>query len=171
MTRPGRYPQALCTMWAVNATHRRRYLTTGSYISLYLKQSFTYLNSKLKINKKTVNAFQVLKNGIALFIIIAITTPTAHAYDPSIEAYKLYTHMKLGNDKQYRCVVILWRLESRWNPKSANKRSSATGIPQLLKMTETNPYKQIDLGLKYIAHRYDGDTCKALAYHMKHGHY
>ena len=165
------YTQALCTMWAVSATHRRRYLTTWSYNSLYLKQSFTYLNSKLKINKKTVNALQVLKNGIALFIIIAITTPIAHAYDPSIEAYKLYTHMKLGNDKQYRCVVTLWRLESQWNPKSANKKSSARGIPQLLKMTETNPYKQIDLGLKYIDHRYDGDTCKALAYHKKHGHY
>ena len=165
------YPQALCTVWAVNATHRRRYLTTGSYISLYLKQSFTYLNSKLNINKKTVNALQVLKNGIVLFIIITITTPTANAYDPSIEAYKLYTHMKLGNDKQYRCVVILWRLESQWNPKAANKHSSARGIPQLLKLTETNPYKQIDLGLKYITHRYDGDGCKALAYHMKHGHY
>ena len=165
------YPQALCTMLIGNATRRFRYLTTWSYISLYLKQSFTYLNSKLKINKKTVNALQVLKNGIALFIIIAITTPTAHAYDPSIEAYKLYTHMKLGNDKQYRCVVTLWRLESQWNHKAANKRSSARGIPQLLKMTETNPYKQIDLGLKYIDHRYDGDGCKALAYHMKHGHY
>ena len=165
------YTQALSTGVVDKPTHPRRYLTTGSYISLYLKQSFTYLNSKLKINKKTINAFQVLKNGIALFIIIAITTPTAHAYDPSIEAYKLYTHMKLGNDKQYRCVVILWRLESNWNYKARNKHSTARGIPQLLKMTETNPYKQIDLGLKYLSHRYDGDGCKALAYHMKHGHY
>ena len=171
MTRPGRYPQALCTGVVDNATHRLRYLTTQSYISLYLKQSFTYLNSKLKINKKTVNAFQVLKNGIVLFIIITITTPTANAYDPNTELYKLYTHMKLGDDKQYRCVVILWRLESQWNPKAANKKSSARGIPQLLKMTETNPYKQIDLGLKYLAHRFNGDGCKALAYHMKHGHY
>ena len=165
------YPQWLYTGAVDNATRRPRSLTTSSYISLYLKQSFTYLNSKLKINKKTVNAFQVLKNGIVLFVIITITTPTANAYDPNTELYKLYTHMKLGDDKQYRCVVILWRLESQWNPKAANKQSSARGIPQLLKMTETNPYKQIDLGLKYIAHRYKGDTCKALAYHMKHGHY
>ena len=165
------YPQALCTVWAVNATHRVRYLTTQSYISLYLKQSFTYLNNKLKINKKTVNAFQVLKNGIVMSIILTAITPTANAYDPNTELYKLYTHMKLGNDKQYRCVVILWRLESNWNYKARNKHSSARGIPQLLKMTETNPYKQIDLGLKYLNHRYKGDGCKALAYHMKHGHY
>ena len=108
-------------------------------------------------------------------LCIATATPTAQAKDnkdnKEIELYKLYTHMKIGNDKQYRCVVILWRLESQWNHKAANKHSSARGIPQLLKMTETNPYKQIDLGLKYIDHRYDGDGCKALAYHMKHGHY
>jgi hypothetical protein len=105
-------------------------------------------------------------------LCIATAIPTAQAKDnKEIELYKLYTHMKLGNDKQYRCVVTLWRLESQWNHKAANKRSSARGIPQLLKMTETNPYKQIDLGLKYIDHRYDGDGCKALAYHMKHGHY
>jgi hypothetical protein len=165
------YPQALSTGAVDNATLRRRCLTTWSYISLYLKQSFTYLNNKLKINKKTVNAFQVLKNGIVMSIILTAITPTANAYDPNTELYKLYTHMKLGDDKQYRCVVILWRLESQWNPKAANKQSSARGIPQLLKMTETNPYKQIDLGLKYLNHRYKGDGCKALAYHMKHGHY
>jgi hypothetical protein len=165
------YPQALCTRVVDNATHRLRYLTTGSYISLYLKQSFTYLNNKLNINKKTINAFQVLKNGIVMSIILTAITPTANAYDPNTELYKLYTHMKLGNDKQYRCIVILWRLESHWNYKARNKDSSARGIPQLLKLTETDPYKQIDLGLKYINRRYDGDGCKALAYHKKHGHY
>ena len=111
---------------------------------------------------------------VVLLAVLCIATaiPTAQAKDnKEIELYKLYTHMKIGNDKQYRCVVILWRLESQWNHKAANKRSSARGIPQLLKMTETDPYKQIDLGLKYINHRYHGDGCKALAYHMKHGHY
>ena len=78
--------------------------------------------------------------------------------------------MKLGDDKQYRCLVTLWRLESNWSSTAKNKKSSAYGIPQLLKMTETNPYKQIDLGLIYIAKRY-GTPCKALAFHLKTGHY
>jgi hypothetical protein len=105
-------------------------------------------------------------------LCIAAAIPTAQAKDNTqIELYKIYTHMKIGNDKQYRCVVILWRLESHWNYKARNKHSSARGIPQLLKMTEANPYKQIDLGLKYIERRYKGDGCKALAYHKKHGHY
>jgi hypothetical protein len=58
--------------------------------------------------------------------------------------------MKLLDDKAYRCLVKLWTLESHWNPKAANPKSSAYGIPQLLKMKERNPYKQIDLGLNTL---------------------
>ena len=105
---------------------------------------------------------------MAVLCVIGITP--AKAYDPNIESYKLYSHMKLLDDKQYRCLVVLWRLESQWNPKAKNPKSSAYGIPQLLKMTERNPYKQIDLGLKYIAKRY-GNPCIALDHHKKVGHY
>ncbi len=105
---------------------------------------------------------------VGLYCVIGITP--AKAYDPNIESYKLYAHMKLLDDKSYRCLVTLWRSESQWNPKAKNPKSSAYGIPQLLKMKETNPYKQIDLGLKYIAYRY-GNPCKALDHHKKVGHY
>ena len=86
------------------------------------------------------------------------------------EKYKLYSHIKLTNHRQYLCLEQLWYLESKWNYRADNKRSSAYGIPQLLKLKVNNPYKQIDAGLKYITHRY-GTPCKALAYHKKHGHY
>ena len=105
---------------------------------------------------------------LAVLCVIGITP--AKAYNPNVESYKLYAHMKLGNDKQYRCLVTLWRLESNWSSTAKNPKSSAYGIPQLLKMKEINPYKQIDLGLKYIAHRY-GNPCKALDHHKKVGHY
>jgi hypothetical protein len=95
----------------------------------------------------------------------------ANAVDKSSDLYKLYAHMKVLDDKQYRCLVILWRKESNWSPTARSKTSTAFGIPQLLKMKETNPFKQIDLGLKYINHRYQGDTCKALSQHDKRGHY
>ena len=108
---------------------------------------------------------------LALFVITVSSTNTSNAVDKSSELYKLYAHMKVLDDKQYRCLVILWRKESNWSPVARNRKSSAYGIPQLLKMTETNPFKQIDLGLKYIDHRYQGDTCKALASHDKRGHY
>ena len=107
----------------------------------------------------------------AVLCVMGITP--AYGYNPNVESYKLYAHMKLLDDKAYRCLVTLWRLESNWNPKAKNPKSSAFGIPQLLKMTETNPYKQIDLGLKYITHHkiYKGDTCKALDRHKRIGHY
>ena len=108
---------------------------------------------------------------LALFVITISATNTAKAVDNSTSIYKLYAHMKVLDDKQYRCLVILWRKESNWSPTARSKTSTAYGIPQLLKMTETNPFKQIDLGIKYIDHRYQGDTCKALTQHDKRGHY
>jgi len=107
----------------------------------------------------------------AVLCVMGITP--AYGYNPNIESYKLYAHMKLLDDKQYRCLVTLWRLESNWNPKADNPKSSAYGIPQLLNMKEANPYKQIDLGLKYITHHriYKGDVCKALDRHKRVGHY
>ena len=110
---------------------------------------------------------------VLLGVLCVMGITPAYGYNPNIESYKLYAHMKLLNDKQYRCLVTLWRLESNWSPTAKNPKSSAFGIPQLLKMTETNPYKQIDLGLKYITHHkiYKGDTCKALNRHKRIGHY
>jgi hypothetical protein len=105
----------------------------------------------------------------ALTVFTAASTIPAYSNDT--EMFKLYAHMKVLDDKQYRCLVILWRLESQWRPTASNAKSSAFGIPQLLKMKETNPFKQIDLGLKYIDHRYQGDTCKALQHHKRKGHY
>ena len=86
------------------------------------------------------------------------------------ENYKLYAHIKLLNAKQYRCLEILWNKESRWDPRADNPKSSAYGIPQLLKMKELDPFKQIDLGLKYIAHKHR-TPCRALEFHNKRGWY
>ena len=104
----------------------------------------------------------------SLFALLGVST--AYGSNPNTEAYKLYAHMKLGNDEQYRCLVTLWDSESRWNPKANNPKSSAYGIPQLLNMKSTNPYVQIDKGLLYIAKRY-ALPCKALDMHKKRGNY
>jgi len=121
--------------------------------------------AKKEIKKKTSLTL------IAVALIGAVIGPSsAQAYNPSIEAYKLYAHMMVGSDKQYRCLVELWDRESHWNLKADNPKSSAYGIPQLLHMTTTNPYRQVELGIKYITKRY-GNSCKALARHKRVGHY
>ncbi len=110
----------------------------------------------------------VLLAGLLLFT----NMPTAKALSTArdINNYKLYAHIKLHSAKEYRCLELLWNRESMWNPRADNPKSSAYGIPQLLKLKERDPYKQIDLGLKYIEHRY-GTVCKAFAHHKKAGHY
>ena len=78
--------------------------------------------------------------------------------------------MMVVNANEYKCLESLWTFESNWNSKAKNKKSSAFGIPQLLKMTTTDPIKQIDLGLKYIKARHK-TPCAALLYFKKRGHY
>jgi hypothetical protein len=105
-------------------------------------------------------------------LVIALTN-NAYAInnnDIEKEKYKLYSHIKLTNSRQYLCLEKLWTRESQWNPLADNKQSTAYGIPQLLKLKTKDPYEQIDLGLKYIAARYS-NPCRALAFHLKHGYY
>jgi len=146
-------------------TRRGQSLTQSAVRSLYLK--YLVLNKVLNKDKKRIKNI-VVKNGIALLIVILTNNlvVSANAANPSIELYKLFAHMMVGNDKQYRCLVELWHKESRWSPIADNPKSTAFGIPQLLKMTERNPYKQIELGLKYIKHRHR-TPCLALEHHKK----
>ena len=94
----------------------------------------------------------------------------ANAATPEIETYKVYAHLKLLNSKEYICLDRLWTKESNWNPRAKNSKSSAYGIPQLLNLKEHNPYKQIDLGLKYISSRYS-TACNAWAFFKAKGYY
>ena len=105
-----------------------------------------------------------------LFVFGNTTNATAINTVKDTNNYKLYAHMKVIDAKEYRCLELLWNRESRWDPRAANPKSSAYGIPQLLKMRELDPFKQIDLGLKYIAHKHSS-PCKALDYHNKRGFY
>ncbi len=122
---------------------------------------------------KTPRKFKWIWLGMIQSSLVIASINNAYAInnnDIEKEKYKLYSHIKLTNSRQYLCLEKLWTRESQWNPRADNKRSSAYGIPQLLKLKTKDPYKQIDAGLKYIAHRY-GTPCKALAYHLKTGHY
>jgi resuscitation-promoting factor RpfB len=99
-----------------------------------------------------------------------LTATTANATTENKEAYKLYAYVKLINAKEFICLNALWTKESQWSATAKNKRSSAYGIPQLLNLKEKDPYKQIDLGLKYISTRYS-KPCNAWAFFKVKGYY
>ena len=97
-------------------------------------------------------------------------SPALGVNNNHINSYKLYAHIQIVDAKQYRCLEMLWDKESKWNPQADNPKSTAYGIPQLLKLKSHDPYVQIDLGLKYIASRYK-TVCNAWSYHKMNGHY
>ena len=101
----------------------------------------------------------------------SLNTPANAVEINEIDKYKIYIHIKVMNYKEFVCINKLWTLENRlWDPYARNPKSSAFGIPQLLKLKETNPYVQMDLGYKYIMHRHKS-PCNALAFHLKKGWY
>lgn len=73
--------------------------------------------------------------------------------------------------REWNALYKLWMNESKWDYKADNKKSTAYGIPQILDLPQdTSVYDQIQLGIKYIKHRY-GTPTKALAFHNKNGWY
>jgi hypothetical protein len=87
---------------------------------------------------------------------------------PRDYAYVLVAKM-WGERAEYACLSKLWGKESAWNPRAANPKSTAFGIPQFLDSTwknygypvrPKNPMVQIEAGLKYITARYD-TPCRA----------
>ena len=113
----------------------------------------------------------VLVGVLCINSLIAIT-PAIAVDKNSIKhyEYKAFAALIINDSKQMKCLDKLWTKESNWRPTAKNKKSSAFGIPQLLKMTETNPYRQIVLGIRYVEHRHKS-ACKALAFHNRKGYY
>jgi hypothetical protein len=162
------YPQALYTRVNNLYTTRRKY---ARFIHIFVMYLTIGVRSQLvgePLRRIARKRCLVLLAGLLLFTGVnqasAINTPR------DINNYKLYAHMKVVSAKEYRCLELLWMRESRWDPRADNPKSSAYGIPQLLKLKVLDPYLQIDLGLKYIKHRHL-TPCKAWDYHRKTGHY
>ena len=85
------------------------------------------------------------------------------AIDPAADTYRAYARIRLNStDEQFDCLDNLWSNESGWRPTAQNPGSTAYGIAQLLDQTwalmetdkTSDPYGQIDVGLRYIDKRY-----------------
>ena len=145
-------------------------LDNGVYSESYKGGGIEPLNERPHV----FNPWKMLNKTLVLSILIAFTNGHSSAYAASTysqDRWKLYLHNRVINEKQYNCINKLWTIESHWNNKSDNKKSTAYGIAQVLGTKTSDPFKQIDAGLKYIGHRFKGDGCAALAHHRKHGHY
>jgi hypothetical protein len=165
---PHSYPQGLSTgrdnLW----TTRSRYAQLIHILTGNLTRTLASILAVEPLMRIARMRSLVLIGGLLLFV----NSPNAVAVNTArdVNNYKLYAHIKLHSANEYQCLVLLWDKESKWNPRADNPKSTAYGIPQLLKLKAKDPYTQIDLGLKYINHRY-GSVCKAWSYHKRTGHY
>ena len=122
---------------------------------------------------------RIARGVLAIVFGIALCSNGASAVAPSWQEidldHKKYALIKLNYNKvQYKCLNQLWSKESAWNPSAVNNSviPAAYGIPQLrsLHIVGKSAYEQIDLGVKYILHRY-GSPCKAWSYWQRKNWY
>ena len=89
----------------------------------------------------------------------------------SIDALKLYAHSRIVSEIQYNCFNKLITKESNWRVEAINPNGNHFGLGQMrnTKYRNLDGYRMIDWSLRYVAHRYSGSSCKALAHWQKHG--
>jgi hypothetical protein len=113
--------------------------------------------------------------SFAIAIGAALCTP-AYAYAPmqkiviNDKVQAIQYAKGLLTKSQYQCLLHLYSKESAWDRTAYNK-SGAYGIPQLKNSMIKNMSgtMQTMYGIKYINHRYHGDTCKALQHWKIYG--
>ena len=115
--------------------------------------------------------------GVAFVIGISLSIPMASADSGSIDAINPKDYVRLALPKKEAiCLSRLIGKESAWNSKAIGNLNSPTksyvyGLLQIKNpmAKDLTAIEQIHLGLKYIDHRYSGDTCKAWAHWVKKG--
>ncbi len=114
-------------------------------------------------------ALKRIARSVAIVIGISLCVPMSHATSGSIEAIHPKDYVRLALDKrEAKCLSRLIGKESAWNHKAVGNLDSPSksyvyGLLQLKNpiVKDKSPIEQIHYGLKYIDHRYQGDTCKA----------
>jgi hypothetical protein len=112
---------------------------------------------------------------VALGFVGALCLPMGHADGGSIDAIKPKDYIRMTLPKaEAICLIRLYGKESAFNPYAIGNLSGkyhTYGIPQLKNalIADKSAIEQIHYGLKYIDHRYDGDTCKAWSHWLRKG--
>ena len=107
--------------------------------------------------------------SVAIAIGIALSIGASPADSAPIKTIDPKTYIRFTyNDKQALCLIRLYGKESAFKTDAIGNLSSPTksyvyGIPQLKNpiIQHLSAIEQIDYGMKYIAHRYDGLPCRA----------
>jgi hypothetical protein len=115
--------------------------------------------------------------SVATVIGISLSIGASPADSAPIKTIDPKTYIRFNyDDKQAICLIRLYGKESAFKTDAIGNLSSPTksyvyGIPQLKNpiIQHLSAIEQIDYGMKYIAHRFDGLPCKAWEHWLKKG--
>ena len=172
------YPQAVSTgvqnLWDTPKPMRKviQRLTRGCTLDAYSQHpefrdldKNEVLSEKKKTNRKKLHWLLIITS---VFATIGASPAPAATY--SIDHLRLYAHSRLLDYKEFQCFNAIINQESRWNFKAKNGSHFGLGQMRSKHYRDLDPYRQIDATILYITKRYS-TTCKAWAFHLKHGWY
>ena len=115
--------------------------------------------------------------GVAFVIGISLSIPMSVADSGSIDAIQPKDYVRIVLPKKEAiCLSRLIGKESAWNHKAIGNLGSPNGdyVYGLLQLKnpivkDKSPIEQIHYGLKYIDHRYSGDSCLAWKHWLRKG--
>ena len=113
--------------------------------------------------------------SVAIVIGISLSIGASPADSAPIKTINPKTYIRSNYDSsESLCLIKLYGKESAFNPRAIGNLSGANqvyGIPQLKNpiIQHLSAIKQIDYGMKYIAHRYDGLPCRAWKHWLDKG--
>jgi len=105
--------------------------------------------------------------GVAIALVGAMSFGASPAESGSKLVIDPKTYIRFNyDDKSALCLIKLYGKESAFNPRAIGNLSGAKqvyGIPQLKNpiIQHLSAIEQVDYGMKYIAHRYNGLPCRA----------
>jgi len=113
--------------------------------------------------------------SVAIAIGIALSIGASPADSAPIKTIDPKTYIRFNYDSsESLCLIKLYGKESAFNPRAIgnlNGSKQVYGIPQLKNpiIKDLSPIEQINYGMKYIDHRYDGLPCKAWEHWLEKG--
>ena len=129
-------------------------------------------------NSPKANSASRLRIACAVAVLVSLLMPIglSKADSTSMDSINPKTYIRFHYSiKEGSCLLRLYGKESAFNPRAIGNLSSPTksyvyGIPQLKNpiIKDLSANRQIDYGMKYVAHRY-GTPCKAWAHWLKKG--
>ena len=149
----------------------KRYISTLNRVTYTIDKLgiLTRLASLISSSlRRPVIARALFITGFVIALSFAANQKAYSQKPPHIMNIKLHAYNKLSWE-QFQCYNWLIHHESRWSHTARNGSHYGLGQMRSAWYGTLSPMKQIDVHLKYIAHRYDGKPCKALAHWERKG--